>query len=187
MRFQRIAIPAVVAAGLAALPVSAAKAQAYYPYPCNPFPLFWPFCAAAAIVGGVGAIVTAPFRGRRRPFRAAAGPYYGYGYGYGYPPPYYRRGITAGRITGAKPALPPARRGACRHGAATIVPRQTLRDGAMRIPLYADASGQSHFRDIEVEWAEKARRQAVEAVAGDRHHLPRVQPARPRLAPGAAP
>ena len=87
MRFQRIAIPAVLAAGLAALPVSAAKAQPYYPYPypCNPFPLFWPFCAAAAIVGGVGAIVTAPFRGGFYPY------YPGYYYGspavpYAYPP-----------------------------------------------------------------------------------------------------
>jgi len=87
MRFQRIALPAVLAAGLAALPVSAAKAQPYYPYPypCNPFPLFWPFCAAAAIVGGVGAIVTAPFRGGFYPY------YPGYYYGspavpYAYPP-----------------------------------------------------------------------------------------------------
>src|SRR5438045_8518980 len=63
MRFQRIAIPAVLAAGLAALPVSAAKAQPYYPYPCHPFPLFWPLCAVGAIVGTAGAIVTAPFRG----------------------------------------------------------------------------------------------------------------------------
>ena len=87
MRCQRIAISAIFAAGLAALPVSAAKAQPYYPYPypCNPFPLFWPFCAAAAIVGGVGAIVTAPFRGAFYPY------YPGYYYGspavpYPYPP-----------------------------------------------------------------------------------------------------
>ena len=87
MRFQQIAIPAVLAVGLAVLPVSAAKAQPYYPYPypCNPFPLFWPFCAAAAVVGGVGAIVTAPFRGAYYPY------YPGYYYGspavpYRYPP-----------------------------------------------------------------------------------------------------
>src|SRR5437763_16701262 len=91
MRVQRIAIAAVFAAGLAALPSSQAKAQ-YYPYPCNPFPLFWPFCAAAAIVGGVGAIVTAPFRGAFYPY------YPGYYYGspaepYPYPPTraYYPR------------------------------------------------------------------------------------------------
>ena len=69
MRVHRIAIAAVFAAGLAALPSSQARAQYYpYPYPCNPFPLFWPFCAAAAIVGGVGAIVTAPFRGTFYPY-----------------------------------------------------------------------------------------------------------------------
>jgi hypothetical protein len=80
MLFQRIAISAVFAAGLAALPVSAAKAQ--YVYPCNPFPLFWPFCAAAVIVGTAGAIVTAPFR----PAGSAPYfyPYYGAPY---YPPP----------------------------------------------------------------------------------------------------
>src|SRR5205085_11299793 len=69
MRFQRIAIAAAVGAGLAALPFSPAKAQYYpYPYPCNPFPLFWPFCAAAAVVGTVGAVVTAPFRGTFYPY-----------------------------------------------------------------------------------------------------------------------
>ena len=75
MRLQRIAFPAVLVAGLAALPFSAATAQYYYP-PCNPFPLFWPVCAAAAVVGTAGAIVTAPFRA----------PYY-----YGPPPGYYPR------------------------------------------------------------------------------------------------
>ena len=61
MRVQRIAVPAVLVAGLA-MPFSTAKAQYYYPPPCHPFPLFWPVCAAAAIVGTAGAIVTAPFR-----------------------------------------------------------------------------------------------------------------------------
>jgi hypothetical protein len=75
MRFQRIAIPAVLVAALA-VPFSSAKAQYYYPPPCNPFPLFWPVCAAAAVVGTAGAIVTAPFR-------AAAYPYY-------YRPYYYQ-------------------------------------------------------------------------------------------------
>ena len=70
MRFQRIALPALVAAALSLLPGSPAKAQPYY-YPCNPFPLFWPLCV-------VGAIVTLPFR-------VLAGPYY---YPY-YSPPYY--------------------------------------------------------------------------------------------------
>ena len=40
--------------------------------------------------------------------------------------------------------------------------------------LYTDASGQSHFRDIEVEWVENALgRQVVQTAAGDRDHLPR--------------
>ncbi|MGC2415592.1 MAG: hypothetical protein WA459_23210 [Stellaceae bacterium] len=61
MFFQRIAIPAVLVAGLAALPVSAAKAQ-YYGPPCTPFPLTWPFCVVGAVVGTTAAVVTAPFR-----------------------------------------------------------------------------------------------------------------------------
>ena len=75
---QRILGPAVLVALLAALPVASAKAQAYYPPPCHPFPLFWPVCIAGAVVGTAGAIVTAPFRA------AAAYPYY-----YSAPAPYY--------------------------------------------------------------------------------------------------
>ena len=78
MPIPRIALPALFAAGLLALPLSAAKAQ-YYGPPCTPFPLTWPFCVAGAVVGTAAAIVSAPFR-------AVAGyPYY---YGY-YPPRYY--------------------------------------------------------------------------------------------------
>jgi hypothetical protein len=79
---MRIAISALFAATLAALPLSAAKAQ-YYPA-CNPFPLSWPFCIAGAVVGAAAAIATAPFR-------AAAGyPYYYYnGYPYYYASGYY--------------------------------------------------------------------------------------------------
>ncbi len=76
MPIRRIAVSAVVAAGIAALPLSAARAQ-YYP-PCSPFPLAWPFCVAGAVVGTAGAIVAAPFQA------AAVGPYY-----YSYAPPYY--------------------------------------------------------------------------------------------------
>ena len=84
MLLQRTAISAVFAAGIAALPLSAAKAQ-YYGPPCNPFPLTWPFCLAGAVVGTAAAIATAPFRA------VAGGPYYGY-YGQPYyppPAPYY--------------------------------------------------------------------------------------------------
>jgi hypothetical protein len=77
---MRIAISALFAATLAALPVSAANAQYYYP--CHPFPLTWPFCIAGAAVGTAATIATAPFR-------AAAGyPYY-YNYGHYYGQPYY--------------------------------------------------------------------------------------------------
>jgi hypothetical protein len=50
-----------------------------YP-PCSPFPLFWPFCVAGAVVGTAAMIVTAPVRAL-----TGAPPYY---YGY-YGPPYY--------------------------------------------------------------------------------------------------
>jgi hypothetical protein len=61
MRIRRITISAAFAAGFAALPLSTAKAQYYYP-PCSPFPLFWPFCVAGAVVGTAAIIVTAPVR-----------------------------------------------------------------------------------------------------------------------------
>jgi hypothetical protein len=79
MLVQRIAMSAAFAAGLAALPVATAQAQ--YAYPCNPFPLYWPFCAAAVVVGTAGAIVSAPFRGAIAPYY----PYYPY---YTAPAPY---------------------------------------------------------------------------------------------------
>jgi hypothetical protein len=84
MRIRRITISAAIAAGLAALPPSTANAQ-YYP-PCSPFPLFWPFCVAGAVVGTAAMIVTAPVRAL-----TGAPPYYYGGY-YGqpyYPPPVY--------------------------------------------------------------------------------------------------
>jgi hypothetical protein len=86
MHIQRVAISAVFAAAIAALPLAAAKAQ-YYGPPCNPFPLTWPFCIAGAVVGTAATIATAPFRA------VAGGPYYGY-YGRPYypPPPYYAPG-----------------------------------------------------------------------------------------------
>lgn len=76
MRFPRTMIVAGFAAAMAALPLAPAKAQYYYP--CNPFPLTWPFCIAGAAVGTAAAIATAPF----------GGPYY-YGYPYYYAPAYY--------------------------------------------------------------------------------------------------
>jgi hypothetical protein len=88
MRIQRTAILALFTAGLAALPLSTAEAQ--YIYPCNPFPLFWPFCAAATVVGTAATIATAPFRA------IAGAPYYGPYRPYYYPPPgaYYPAGTN---------------------------------------------------------------------------------------------
>ena len=77
MRIHRIAISAAFAAGLATLPLSTAEAQ-YYP-PCSPFPLFWPFCVAGAVVVTAATIVTAPLRAL-----TGAPPF-----GYYPPPPYY--------------------------------------------------------------------------------------------------
>jgi hypothetical protein len=77
MRIRRIAMSAVFAAALAALPYSAAQAQ-YYDYaPCSS-PLAWPFCAAGAVVGAAATIATAPF------WLLSGTPPYGY-----YAPPYY--------------------------------------------------------------------------------------------------
>ena len=38
--------------------------------------------------------------------------------------------------------------------------------------LYTDPSGQSHFRDIEVEWAEERRGSKLSKPAGHRYHFP---------------
>lgn len=88
MRLRRIAISAAFAAGLAALPLATATAQ-YYPPPsypaCSPFPLFWPFCIAGAVVVGAATIVTAPFW----LLAGAPPPYYGYYRPPHYPPPGY--------------------------------------------------------------------------------------------------
>jgi hypothetical protein len=40
--------------------------------------------------------------------------------------------------------------------------------------LYTDTSGQSHFRDIDVEWVEETRGGKLSArLPRHRHHLPR--------------
>ena len=99
MPIRQMAIAAAFAAGLAAVPVSAAQAQ-YYP-PCSPFPLFWPFCAAGALVGAAATIVTAPFWA----LTGTPPNYYGY-YGQPYfPPPAYN---APGYYPPAAPAHSPA-------------------------------------------------------------------------------
>jgi hypothetical protein len=89
MRIRRVALLAAFAAGLAAAPVSIAKAQYHY-YPAySPFPLTWPVCAAGAIVGTAADIATAPIwllSGAPPPFYPPR--YYAPTY-YAPPPPYY--------------------------------------------------------------------------------------------------
>ncbi len=107
MHLRRIAVSAAFAAGLAALPLATTRAQNYYPPyyypPCSPFPLFWPFCIAGAVVGTAAAVVTAPFRAFAPPY------YYGY-YGRPYYPPspyYYPPGSYAAPAPGSVVPPPP--------------------------------------------------------------------------------
>ena len=81
--FARRALIAILfAIGFIALPLSAVNAQYYYP--CNPFPLSWPFCIAGAAVGTAATVASIPFA-------AATYPYYYYPNYYYYRPAYYRR------------------------------------------------------------------------------------------------
>ena len=92
MHIPRIAALAVFTAGLAAMPLTSAKAQ-YYGPPCTPFPLTWPFCVAGAVVGTAAAVVSAPFRAVAPPpyyYGPPPGPYYRQPPPY-YPPPYFGR------------------------------------------------------------------------------------------------
>ena len=59
-----------------------------YP-PCSPFPLFWLFCVAGAVVGTAAIIVTAPVRALS-----------------GAPPYYYARRIIRGHVEPARLAAP---------------------------------------------------------------------------------
>ena len=96
MRVRRITISIAFAAGLATLPLSAAKAQ--YDPPYSPAPLSWPICAAGAVVVTATTIITAPLRvlTGAPPFYYvcyAPSPYYPppayYAPGYYMPPNYY--------------------------------------------------------------------------------------------------
>jgi len=84
MRIPRITISVAFAAGLATLPLSAAKAQYYPPY--SPPPLSWPICAVGAVVVSATAIFSAPLR-----VLTGAPPFYYVCYGPSpyYPPPAY--------------------------------------------------------------------------------------------------
>jgi hypothetical protein len=58
MTCKRTVISIALAAGLAAAPLSVARAQTPYDYN----PLFWPFLAAGAVLGTAALIVTLPVR-----------------------------------------------------------------------------------------------------------------------------
>jgi len=83
MCIRQIIIAGAFGVGLAALPLSTAKAQ-YYPA-CSPFPLAWPFCAVGAVLGTAAMIITAPIRALTVP----PPPYYNGYYGQPYYPPGY--------------------------------------------------------------------------------------------------
>jgi hypothetical protein len=81
--FARRSLVAVLfAVGFIALPLSTAHSQYYY-YPCDPFPLSWPFCIAGAAVGTAATVASIPFA-------ASTYPYYYYR-PYYYRPVYYHR------------------------------------------------------------------------------------------------
>ena len=84
MCIRRITVAGAFGVGLAALPLSTAKAQ-YYPA-CSPFPLEWPFCVVGAVLDTTAMIVTAPIRALIGPPPLYYGGYYGQPY---YPPPAY--------------------------------------------------------------------------------------------------
>jgi hypothetical protein len=94
---------ALLVAAASLMPLSEASARCWR---CGPGPIFWPFAAAAAVVGTAAAVATAPFR--------AFGPPPGYYYptpayypapayyappGYYYPPPGYYYGQPSPQAT----------------------------------------------------------------------------------------
>jgi hypothetical protein len=91
MLSKRVAVAVVLSAAIVALPITEASARHHHGW----FPLFWPFAAAAAVVGTAATIATAPIAAVTAPAYYPAYPYYGspyaapsYGYGYPAPPAY---------------------------------------------------------------------------------------------------
>ena len=74
MTYTRGAAAALLVASASLIPLSDANARCWR---CGPGPIFWPFAAAAAVVGTAAAVATAPFRAF-----APSPAYY-------YPPPAY--------------------------------------------------------------------------------------------------
>src|SRR5436189_5542634 len=88
MLLKRVAVAVLLSAAIVVLPVSEASARRHHGW----FPLFWPFAAAAAVVGTAVTIATAPIAALTAPAYYPPYPYYGSPYaapyyGYGYPPP----------------------------------------------------------------------------------------------------
>ena len=86
MLSKRLAAAVLLSAAVVALPITQASARHH-----DWFPLFWPFAAAAAVVGTAAAVATAPIAViTAPPYYPAYPPYYASPYpapAYGYPPP----------------------------------------------------------------------------------------------------
>jgi hypothetical protein len=86
MTYTRGAALALLVASAAAMPLSDASARCWR---CGPGPIFWPFAAAAAVVGTAAAIATAPLRAIAGPPGYYPPPGYYAPQGYYAPPPAY--------------------------------------------------------------------------------------------------
>jgi hypothetical protein len=92
---SRIAALALVMSALLVVPLSSASAHRYHDGP-----LFWPFAAAAAVIGGAVAIATAPFAAIAAPpayYYPPPRPYYPPPAYYPPAPGYYAPGYYYGR------------------------------------------------------------------------------------------
>ena len=95
MTHPRTAAMALVVSALLVVPLSSASAHRYHGGP-----LFWPFAAAAAIIGGAVAIATAPFAAIAAPpayYYPSPGPYSPPPAYYAPPPGYYAPRYYYGR------------------------------------------------------------------------------------------
>ena len=95
MTYTRGAAFALLVAGAATIPLSDASARCWR---CGPGPIFWPFAAAAAVVGTAAAIATAPLRAVAPPPAYYYPPqgYYAPPAAYYYPPPGYYQAPSQG-------------------------------------------------------------------------------------------
>jgi hypothetical protein len=94
MTYMRGAALALLVASASAMPLSDASARCWR---CGPGPIFWPFAAAAAVVGTAAAIATAPLRALAPPPAYYPAQAYYYPPAYYAPPPGYYPGYYYGR------------------------------------------------------------------------------------------